>query len=233
VADPRVQQALQEHQARLDALREVRRSKRAIQAELSETRRALAESEARSAAAAGPRITDGARLSVGGRVPTPADIARMTDAEANLLLRRFGVGQDRVELVSAALERASQRLVGAEAPSTALVDATMAAAERAVRRELRVAAKELTRQYQTREMGVGDDTPERWQAVMDKATCNDCEARHGEVQPHAAWVQDGEPGSRNLVCNGQCRCLLVPDAAFDGAYERGDVKVSITLEVDG
>ncbi len=174
--------------------------------------------------------TEGARLRVGGRVPTPAAIARMTDAEVNLLLRRFGVGQDRVELMTQAVERAAQRLVGAEAPTPALVEKVMASAQAAVRRELQVAAKELTRQYTTREMGVGGETVERWQAVMDKATCDDCEARHGDVQTHEEWVADGEPGSRNLQCNGQCRCILVPDVACSGPYEPGDVKVTITAE---
>ena len=63
--------------------------------------------------------------------------------------------------------------------------------------------------------------------------CEDCEARHGSVQTLAEWEADGLPGSRNTICNGNCRCELVPDDAFTGPYERerGDVQVTVDLEV--
>jgi len=165
-------------------------------------------------------------------LPTLAEIVALTDAELQLLLRRQGVGEDMEDRIMVAAERAASRLIKANAPTPALVEAVMKASERAIRRELQKAAKELVRRYSARENGVQADTLERWVSVQDNRVCEDCEARHGHVQTHADWEQDGLPGSDNTVCDGNCRCELVPDEAFTGPYERGDVQVTITQEME-
>ena len=164
---------------------------------------------------------------------TLKDIVGLTDAELARVLRSFGVSVEREVMMAEAVRRAAARLVGADNPDPALIDKVMGAAEAAVRRELQVTAKQLTRDYMSRELGVQGETLERWQAVMDKATCESCSERHGEKQTHAEWLADGEPGSANLICNGNCRCILVPDEAYTGDYEKGDVQVEITFEGEG
>ena len=53
--------------------------------------------------------------------------------------------------------------------------------------------------------------------------------RHGIVKTHQEWLDWGEPGSDNLLCDGRCRCDLIPDEAFEGMAEEdiegGDVRV--------
>lgn len=166
-------------------------------------------------------------------LPTLAQIVKLSDLELDLLLRQMGVPVEREEMLRTAVRRAAGRLVGADNPDAVLVDRVMQQAESAVRRELQVTAKQLTREYTQRELGVQAETMLRWQAVMDAATCGSCEERHGSVQTFGDWLDDGEPGSRNLICNGNCRCMLIPDDAFDGTYEKGDVSVEITFEGPG
>lgn len=163
-------------------------------------------------------------------LPTLAEIVGLSDAELRLLLLRQGVRADLEDRVMVAAERAASRLIRANAPSPALVDSVMLASERAIRRELQKAAKELVRQYETREGGVTPSTLERWVSVQDDRVCEDCEARHGAVQTHQDWEADGLPGSENTICDGNCRCVLVRDDSFTGPYERGDVKVTVALE---
>lgn len=164
---------------------------------------------------------------------TLADIVGLTNAELTILLRQYGVSVDREEMLRDAVRRAASRLVGADNPDKALVDKVMATAEAAVRREIQITAKELTRQYTQRELGVQAETLLRWQAVLDKATCESCRERHGSKQTQSEWLEFGEPGSSNLVCNGNCRCMLVPDDAYDGDYIRGGIRVEVTLEGEG
>lgn len=167
------------------------------------------------------------------RIPTPAEISTLSTAELRLLAQRLGVSQAHVDRVTEAVRRATSRLIGANLPSDALVKAVTEATDRAIRRELQAVTRDLIRQAQAREQGVEADSMLRWQSVQDDRVCEDCEARHGSVQTLAEWEADGLPGSRNTICNGNCRCELVPDDAFTGPYERerGDVQVTVDLEV--
>lgn len=158
---------------------------------------------------------DPPRLLVGGRVPSPEQLARMTDAELNLLLRRFGASRDRAQLLSVEVRRASMRLVGADAPDDALVEAVLGRAEQAVRRHLRVAAKDLVRRYEQGRIASEPEMPMRWVAVLGgKGSCPSCETRNGQVQTMREWEGQGEPGSDNLLCGPECRCRLEPDVWF-------------------
>lgn len=49
-----------------------------------------------------------------------------------------------------------------------------------------------------------------WQAVGDDRTCESCDERHGEEASMRSWNARGLPGDANLVCDGNCRCELVP-----------------------
>ena len=172
--------------------------------------------------------TEGARLRQGGRVRSLERIAKLTDAELNLTLRRFGIGQDRVEMVAQAVERSMQRLVGTTAPTPALLQQVLDRTESAVRKELRLAAKELTRTYLHQKLGTKPGDLEEWQAVMDTRTCDDCEERDGmDPMTHEEWEAQGLPGSTNLVCDGECRCMLVPARMFQDTEQ---IEVIVRLD---
>lgn len=158
---------------------------------------------------------DPPRLVIGGRVPPIEKLSRMTDAELNLLAKRFGVDQDRARLLSAEVRRASLRLVGADKPDEALVDQVLARAEAAVRRTLRTRAKDLVRRYELARIATTDEMPMRWVAVLAGSTsCPSCEVRHDHVQTFRVWQGEGMPGSPNLICEDECRCVLQPDRWF-------------------
>lgn len=181
------------------------------------------------------------------RIPTPAEIGTMSPAELRALAQRLGVTPAHVAQVTEAIRRATSRLIGANLPSDALVKAVTEATDRSIRRELQAVTRDLIRQQEMREFGTTPDTRERWIAVMDDGTCDDCEARHGHEQTRAEWEADGLPGSKNTICNGRCRCQLMPADMFEGwtaqatgeqlaglpseehAQERGDVQVTIDV----
>lgn len=184
------------------------------------------------------------------RIPTPAEIATLSDAELRLLAQRLGVTDTHVARVTEAVRRATSRLVGANLPSLALVTAVREATQRAIRREMTKVTRELIRERQREEFGGDEDTPERWISVMDGKECEDCNARHGHVQTHSEWEADGLPGSNNTLCDGHCRCDLMPNSMFEEWSGRategqlaglpseadahsgpGDVQVTVDLEV--
>lgn len=164
------------------------------------------------------------------RIPTPAEIASLTDAELRALAQQLGIGPEHVTRVTSAVQRAALRLVGANLPSPALVEAVRQASSRAIRREMQKVTRELIREHQAEAQGLEPGSMLRWQSVQDNRVCEDCEARHGSVQTYADWKADGLPGSQNTVCDGACRCELLPDDAFTGPYQKGDVRVEIGLE---
>lgn len=161
--------------------------------------------------------------------PSMAEIATLSDADLRLLAQQLGVRDEQVDRVTEAVRRATSRLVGANLPSEALVKAVRDATQRAIRREMQRATREMIRERQL--AAAEGDTLLRWVSVQDDRVCEDCEARHGHVQTLADWEADGLPGSENTICDGRCRCELVEDDAFTGPYERGDVQVSVSLEV--
>lgn len=170
------------------------------------------------------------RLIVGGRVPAIEKLSRMTDAELNLLAKRFGVDTDRARMLSVEVRRASMRLVGADNPDDALADQVLARAEAAVRRTLRTRAKDLVRRYELARLATTDEMPMRWIAVLGGSTsCPSCERRHDHVQTFRVWAGEGMPGSSNLICQDECRCLLQPDRWFRAPSA---AEVDATLEDD-
>lgn len=56
---------------------------------------------------------------------------------------------------------------------------------------------------------------EVWIDIGDKRECPDCKALSGKVETPAYWDETGRPRSRNTVCGGNCRCMLVPEVGDD------------------
>lgn len=197
--------------------------------------------EARAASRAAERLDgDGAlsfyvdadppRLIIGGRVPPLERLSRMTDAELNLLAKRFGVDEDRARMLSVEVRRASMRLVGADNPDDELADQVLQRAEQAVRRTLRTRAKDLVRRYELARLATTDEMPMRWIAVLGgSSSCPSCKRRHDHVQTFRVWSGEGMPGSANLICEDECRCLLQPDRWFRAPSA---AEVESTLERD-
>lgn len=152
---------------------------------------------------------DARGLIVGGRVPDIERVGTMTDAELNLLLKRFGVGRDRGEMLAEAVRRRAARLVAADHPDPALVDRVMDDAERAVRADLRQAAKAAVRGYRNVASGWEDDTVLRWISRLPAGNvCPSCEDRHGRQRTWAQWQREGTPGNANTLCQDECLCEL-------------------------
>jgi hypothetical protein len=53
-----------------------------------------------------------------------------------------------------------------------------------------------------------------WITVLDRRVCVDCGPRHGTTLAAEDWAEQGLPGTGWSVCLGNCRCILVPEAAF-------------------
>lgn len=146
------------------------------------------------------------RLRVGGRLPRLEDLAQKTDAELNLLLRRFGLSIDRGQAIEDAVVRATRQLTRAKNPSEEVVERALRSAESAVRRELLLMSKETLRAHRRAQRE--DAEVLVWVSVLDERTCRDCEKLHGRKMTAAQWEAYGEPGEDNTVCDGNCRCTL-------------------------
>lgn len=163
-------------------------------------------------------MADEVRLLQGGRLPSLESLASKSDAELNLLLRRFGLDVDRAQKLEDAVVRATRQLTRAKNPSAAVIDRAVRQAESALRRELMQTSKETLRAYQAQKRGAGEMLV--WVAVNDGGddrTCADCEALHGTVKTAAQWAEYGEPGGDNTVCDGNCRCTLDEAAGYESA----------------
>ena len=123
-------------------------------------------------------MADPVRLIQGGRLPELDTLASKTDAELNLLLRRFGLDTDRAQRLEDAVVRATSQLQRAGRPSAAVIERATRQAESAVRRELMQLSKETLRAYEAQKRG--DVAMLVWISVLDDSTCSDCEALHGE-----------------------------------------------------
>lgn len=51
----------------------------------------------------------------------------------------------------------------------------------------------------------------RWITVSD-SPCPDCLPRHNEVETYEYWESVGLPGSGFSVCQGHCKCKLIPES---------------------
>lgn len=169
----------------------------------------------------------------GSRLPDLDEIADLSDAQLRQLIARLGLDGDAAARLADKFATASERLIGRKIPDDALIDQVAAAARRAVRQSLMVSAKEAIRSSTMEKHRAGGRTQMIWISVLDDGTCVSCEDRHGESRPLDAWETIGMPGSRELICNGNCRCELSPDSFFEAptpAEVEGDITVSIELE---
>lgn len=174
--------------------------------------RATERADARRIKIADP---DAPQLRVGGRLPSRERMRQMSDAQLNLTLRRFGVEISRDASLASEVRRASQRLVRTRRPDTALVERVHRNAEAAVRRSLQIQVKDVIRRYTFARYKAAGHEEFKWVCVLDNHSCESCLARHYyDPMPMDEWEQIGEPGSHNLLCNGQCRCELEPAAFF-------------------
>jgi len=162
--------------------------------------------------------------------PALADIAGLTDAQLVTLLRRYGIRLDPERLFAANMERITEQLIAANVPDDTLVARVAKTAELRLRQHMQHEAKAAVRAASTQRLGIGrtEGGALMWTAVMDAATCESCEARHGEMHTQAEWEELGLPGDSALVCDGNCRCELVPS---EWVAPEEDITVKLTLEV--
>ncbi len=160
----------------------------------------------------------------------------LTMAEADLLeaLRGHGVGH-RVGASAASAFRRVGRLIPARRPDPELVDSIVDGTMRGVRTEIAYSLKALWRAGHRKALRpyhgdslVSDriaEEPEergrgvevfRWITVLDDAVCRSCQPRHGLLLTEIEIDEEGlEPGSADLRCNGNCRCILEPDGWYE------------------
>lgn len=59
----------------------------------------------------------------------------------------------------------------------------------------------------------------RWITVSDNP-CPDCLPRHNEVETFEYWESVGLPGSGFSVCQGHCKCKLIPESYSTEGLEK-------------
>ena len=167
-----------------------------------------------------------------GDVPELEALAGRSEAELLALLRSRGVSFDPDGEFVTQIERATKRLLGADRPDDALVERVIRNAQSAARGSLLRLAKSTVREARVIPLERGREINARWLwvAVLDDRTCESCDERHNESRTMAEWEQEGKPGSANLLCNGNCRCELLPDDLYEPALREGpgDVEVDLT-----
>lgn len=131
------------------------------------------------------------------------------------LAERLGADVDLGRL-RAAFEAASRQVLSAGQPDIPTLLAAQERAEAAVQRELAREAKGWVREAERKEMGLGPRDLATWQAVLDEKSCASCEDRHGDERQMRSWENSGLPGDDSLVCDGNCRCELIPSDWLDG-----------------
>lgn len=165
-----------------------------------------------------------------GRLPSRETLMRRDVPQLQATLRRMGitvnVGAMRARIAaSPAVRRLTAALEAtADLPrrfrAEAIAGLQEALAERMatdLQRQLRQQALEAVRQLHLRETGARGESLMIWVTVgPDEKTCNSCEPRHGEQRTLRTWQRRGMPGSPVLLCNGNCRCRLLPAAWFAG-----------------
>lgn len=164
---------------------------------------------------------DAPSLRRGGRLPSRTKMATMSNAELRFTIRRFGLQIPRGEMLPATIRRVSRRLIGASRPDDALVAQVHKTAQRAVRQHLQVQVKDTMRRFEQAKYKAAGYRKFRWVCVLDSASCESCESRAtmGSLAMKE-WERIGEPGSHNLLCNGQCRCELQPSAFFRSSSKK-------------
>lgn len=156
----------------------------------------------------------------GGRfVPSRDALERQSTGELVETLRRFGVEVDVERLLREATVRI-ERIAVADRPDRATLIDSAGRVEAFMQRELAREAKDYVRRLEMVAHGLrGPGSREKvavWQAVGDDRTCESCDDRHGEEATMDEWNGRGVPGSPNLVCDGNCRCELIPKEWLSG-----------------
>lgn len=167
-----------------------------------------------------------------GPLPGLEALVGKSTAEINLLLRRFNLSEDRGALLAEEVKRSLGQLSRAEMADPALVERAIGRAESTVRRQLMLIAKRAIREVEQEELGEGIL---EWQAVGDggdEKSCQSCIKRDGEKRPAADWDRLGRPGSDNLICNGNCRCVLVEAEVSPQARDLVDRLVALRESLD-
>jgi hypothetical protein len=148
--------------------------------------------------------------------PTADELAGLTVEELLQLLAEFGIDLDVAKLdeaARAAFARAKAAIRDGHELDAAAQGELDKAIVRAFDKELRADVKAIMGDWRGAVLGggrTGSQPQELWVAVMDTATCEDCEKRHGEERTRAEWEQVGMPRSNALICQDQCRCELFP-----------------------
>ena len=155
---------------------------------------------------------------VAGRfLPSLETLSKRSGPALEGTLQRFGVRVDE-ERLATRVGRVLDQLQSAPNPSPALLERTQRGLLRAADDEMRRVAKDFVRERERKELGLRADSLVQWVAVGDDRTCPDCDSRHDEEPTTmAAWEAVGLPGSPNLICNGNCRCMLIPAAWTEAA----------------
>lgn len=172
----------------------------------------------------------------GKYLPSRERIGRMEMSELVETLRRFGVSVDTSRLDEVG-RRALEQLAAAPNPSPRLIEQAAKRLISGYRRELTRVAKDYVRVAERRVWGLegraARDAMAMWLAVYDEDTCPDCIDNHGEERTMREWAAAGLPGSSNLICNGACRCELLPaDDLAELEREGGDISVGVELVIE-
>lgn len=165
-------------------------------------------------------------------LPSTAALSKRSTKALLRTLRRFGIVLDAAAIESNVAAVVSQ-LTAAGVPSQALIQRTEAAVIRASRVVMIREIKDYVRRKQREGLGLTGRGGGKavWVAVLDSRTCPDCLARHGVKKTMADWEREGLPGSDNLICDGNCRCDLLRADMVDEDTTRGEIRVSIDIEV--
>lgn len=168
-------------------------------------------------------------------MPELAELAGMSEARLRRTLQQLGVTVDEESMLVNRIASAAHRLIGADRPTDALIEQVIQTAERQVRGQVITLTKEAIRERHMAKLVTHRGMMLLWISYLDEATCEDCESdeRHNASHTMAEWERLGLPGSRNLRCNGRCRCEIVPDDWFMEADPdaTGDISVEITTRL--
>jgi hypothetical protein len=145
----------------------------------------------------------------------------MSNAELRFTIRRFGLSIPQSESLPATVRRVSRRLIQTRRPDDALVEQVHKTAQRAVRQHLQIQTKDVMRRFEMAKYESSGYRKFVWLCVEDNHSCESCVSRvsMGSLSMKE-WARVGEPGSHNLLCNGQCRCELQPSAFFRSSTAR-------------
>ncbi len=148
-----------------------------------------------------------------GRLPKLENLLDKSPDELIRTLNRFGIDPD-LKAIESRANRAFGKLEQIIAEGVEPTEALWASIEKAHVREmeqsLRLMTKQAIRLYRIDKLAKQTGKL-MWVAVeAGEHSCPSCEPRHGQVKTLAQWQAAGLPGSAALICNGECKCNLIP-----------------------